>query len=28
VRGRADLSDKVPDHVTAFLHHAWRLDRS
>jgi 8-oxo-dGTP pyrophosphatase MutT (NUDIX family) len=28
VRRPADLSDKVPDHVTAFLHHAWRLDRS
>ncbi|MGD9844969.1 MAG: NUDIX hydrolase [Variibacter sp.] len=27
-RRPADLGDKVPDHVTAFLHHAWRLDRS
>jgi 8-oxo-dGTP pyrophosphatase MutT (NUDIX family) len=27
-RGPADLSDKIPDHVTAFLHHAWRLDCS
>jgi 8-oxo-dGTP pyrophosphatase MutT (NUDIX family) len=27
VRNPSNLSDAVPDHVTAFLHHVWRLDR-